>query len=928
VLSSSNFDLSARYPLSAFTRAQPIQAAWKAGGAPLGSRSPTVPRVPGNVARLKSLDDLPDAVTFKTKILITQGKDPEELGPVDRSRVVLRVCCDLVRAGVDDATIYSIITDEAYEISASVRDKGSSKERYALRQIERAKEFSISPHLLRFNERFAIIENYGGRCRVIEEQSDPAFGGRSILTFQSFDDFKNRWMHMKVPCGFDKNGKPVEIPLGKWWLDQAARRQYTSIAFSPGRELEGVYNLWRGFAVEPRPGDKHQRFLDHVRSDLCNSDDRTYEYLLGWMARAVQIPNASGEVAIVLRGRKGTGKCLGLGTKVLKYDGTRVNVEDIRVGDLLMGPDSRPRRVLGATRGNGQLYRVVPVKGEPWICNDAHVLTLTSWSTGELLDVPVEDFMQSGVKFRQTHFQTFVGVDFPPLPAPLPIDPYFFGLWLGDGNKDLASVAITTMDSEIVDACNTEARRWGLHVTKVIKKDNLAARYLLAIKRGGQKKNPLLDAMRIAVGPDKSIPANYLRASREERLALLAGFIDTDGSLSCGGFEIIQKRRDYVDALIFLCRSLGLQATVNEKIVTGKLYWRVFVSGDCSVIPTRLPHKRAPVRQHVKDVTRTGITIEDAGVGEYAGFEVEGDGRFLLGDFTITHNSTFAKMFGALFGRHYWQVSDARHIVGNFNAHLRDCVVLFGDEAFWAGDKKHEGVLKALITEDTFVVERKGFDAEAAPNYVHLIMASNAQWVVPASHDERRFLVLDVAPTHIQDKTYFGAIDADMKSGGLSNLLHALLTRDITAFDHRTVPQTAALQDQKIHSLESHEEFWFRRLCDANLRPLHAGWTAPVQKNVLVDDYLTYAQRLGSGKRASATSFIRSIERWCPGIETFQAKLSGRDANGDPQIGNDIFWKFPELSICRETFEKQCGGPFDWLEIEVRERPATKTTPF
>lgn len=598
MLSSSNFDVTATHSLSAFTRAQPIQAAWKAGGAPLGSRSPTVPRVPGNVARLKSIDDLPDAVTFKTKILITQGKDPEELGPVDRSRVVLRVCCDLVRAGVDDATIYSIITDEAYEISASVRDKGSSKERYALRQIERAKEFSISPHLLRFNERFAIIENYGGRCRVIEEQSDPAFGGRSILTFQSFDDFKNRWMHMKVPCGFDKNGRPIEIPLGKWWLDQAARRQYTSIAFSPGRELEGVYNLWRGFAVEPRPGDKHARFLDHVRSDLCNGDEKTYEYLLSWMARAIQIPNSPGEVAVVLRGRKGTGK------------------------------------------------------------------------------------------------------------------------------------------------------------------------------------------------------------------------------------------------------------------------------------------------------------------------------------------GTFAKTFGALFGRHYWQVSDARHIVGNFNAHLRDCVVLFGDEAFWAGDKKHEGVLKALITEDTFVVERKGFDAEAAPNYVHLIMASNAQWVVPASHDERRFLVLDVAPTHIQDKVYFGAIDADMKSGGLSNLLHALLTRDITAFDHRTVPQTAALQDQKIHSLESHEEFWFRRLCDANLRPLHAGWTAPVQKNVLVDDYLTYAQRLGSGKRASATSFIRSIERWCPGIETFQAKLSGRDANGDPQIGNDIFWKFPELSICRETFEKQCGGPFDWREIEVRERPATKTTPF
>jgi hypothetical protein len=592
VLSSSSFNLAAAYDLSAFTRAQPVQTPWKDRGAPLGSQSPTVPRVPGNVARVPSLDALPDSVTLKTKILIMQGRDPEELGPIDRTRDVLRVCKELILAGVDDATIYAILLDEAYDISISVRNKGASKERYVLRQIERAREQAISPHLLRFNDRFSVIENYGGRCRVIEEQPDLAFNGRPVLTFQSFDDFCNRWMHMKVPCGTDKRGNPLEVPLGKWWLDQPARRQYTSITFSPGREIEGAYNLWRGFAVEPRPGTKHLRFLEHVREGLCNGDEEIYTYLLSWMARAVQLPNVPGEVAIVLRGRKGTGK--------------------------------------------------------------------------------------------------------------------------------------------------------------------------------------------------------------------------------------------------------------------GK----------------------------------------------------------------------FAKTFGALFGRHFWQVSDARHIVGNFNAHLRDCVMLFGDEAFWAGDKKHESVLKALITEDTFVVERKGFDAEAASNYVHLIMASNEQWVVPASQDERRFLVLDVAPIHMQNTAYFGAIDIDMKSGGLSNLLHALQSLDISAFDHRTVPQTDALQDQKIHSLAPHEEFWFRRLCDGIIRPTHSSWTAPVQKDALIEDYLTYAQKIGGNKRVSATTFARALERWSPGLEMFQADLRGRDRNGDPRIGRDNFWKFPELSLCRETFERQCGGPFRWPKISVHDHAA------
>jgi hypothetical protein len=93
--------------------------------------------------------------------------------------------------------------------------------------------------------------------------------------------------------------------------------------------------------------------------------------------------------------------------------------------------------------------------------------------------------------------------------------------------------------------------------------------------------------------------------------------------------------------------------------------------------------------------------------------------------------------FGSLWGRHFVTVSDAKHLVGAFNAHLRDCVVLFGDEAFFAGDKKHESVLKTLITEESVVIEAKGVDAEVYPNYVHLILASNADWVVPAGHAER-----------------------------------------------------------------------------------------------------------------------------------------------------------------------------------------------
>jgi hypothetical protein len=593
VLSSSKFDLTATFELSAFTRAQPVQSAKPRGfDAAIGSKSPTVPKIPGNVARLASLDELPDAVRAKTKILIAQGKDPDDLLSVDRSRLLLRVCCELVRAGVDDGVIYSIITDAEYGISAHVLAQKSGKDRCARRAIEHAKEIAIDPHLRELNEIHAVVENHGGKCRVIEEVKDPAFGGRTTLTFQAFDDFRNRYGNQRVSCGFDAKGRALEAPLGKWWLDQPGRRQYRSIVFSPGHEIEGVYNLWRGFAVEPSPGTKHHSFLAHIREDLCLDDAVSYEYLLNWMALAIQKPDAPGQVAIVLRGRKGTGK-------------------------------------------------------------------------------------------------TF-----------------------------------------------------------------------------------------------------------------------------------------------------------------------------------------------------------------------------------------FAKAFGSLFGRHYWPVSDAKHIVGNFNAHLRDCVVLFGDEAFWAGDKKHESVLKTLITEDTLVIERKGIDAEAAPNYVHLIMASNAQWVVPASYDERRFLVLDVSDAHIQDIPYFAALDADLKSGGLSNLLHDLQTRDLSSFNVRTVPKTEALQEQKVHSMDSHEEWWYRKLSDGNLLPTHVGWEEPVLKDALIEDYLIYAQRLGHGKRASATTLSQFLERCAPGMKRFQAQFRGKDDSGEPVIGRALWWEFPTIVTCRQAFSKECGGPFKWPEIEVHGKAA------
>lgn len=335
----------------------------------------------------------------------------------------------------------------------------------------------------------------------------------------------------------------------------------------------------------------------------------------------------------------GGGKCLGIGTPVMKHDGSVVSVEDVRVGDALMGPDSGSRRVLSVTRGRGPLFRIVPTRGAPWVCNDAHILTLVHTETGRVVDVPLADYLGSSRWFRHLHKQFSVGVEFPPS-GDLPLDPYFVGLWLGDGKKDPGCVKVTTMDAEITAYLKEFAARWGAHLTMSNSGGTRCPTYHLVTKRG--QPNPLLTTLRAVVGPELRVPSNYLTACRRDRLQLLAGLVDSDGHLHNGGFEIAQVRTDYADAICFLARSLGFRALRSPKVVKGVTYHRIMIAGDASVIPTILPRKKAPVRKQIKDATRTGFSVEPIGLGEYAGFEIDGDGRFLLGDCTVTHNTAIA----------------------------------------------------------------------------------------------------------------------------------------------------------------------------------------------------------------------------------------------------------------------------------------------
>jgi len=371
---------------------------------------------------------------------------------------------------------------------------------------------------------------------------------------------------------------------------------------------------------------------------------------------------------VLMRLGTGGGKCLARGTPVLMYDGSIRPVESIRRGELLMGPDSTPRVVLSTCSGRENMYRVVPVKGDPYTVNESHILSLQRTPQakagrypslrrgGEIVDISVREYLTKGATWKHIHKGYRVGVDFPEKAYDPALPPYFLGVWLGDGTS--LQTSVTSADFEIVEYLHQHAEACGLTLTTNVSAHRTPVYFLSSGKASkGLKwrRNPVRQALSDhGLLGNKHIPLEYKTGSRQQRLELLAGLMDTDGSMTRTNYDYISVSRTLAEDVAYVARSLGFAAYVQmcTKSCNGQpeaLYHRVSISGNCDEIPVRIARKKAPARGQIKSVLRTGIRIEPKGEGEYFGFEIDGDRRFLLGDFTVTHNTV---CFGSIIARH------------------------------------------------------------------------------------------------------------------------------------------------------------------------------------------------------------------------------------------------------------------------------------
>ena len=364
---------------------------------------------------------------------------------------------------------------------------------------------------------------------------------------------------------------------------------------------------------------------------------------------------------ILIDGVQGSGKCVGIGTLVVMCSGEVCPVEDIKIGDLLMGPDSKPRKVSGITTGYGDLYRVTPTKGNPYVVNKEHVISLKKIDTDDILNISIKDYLK---KIKDTPAACTellgwrTGVDFPKNEVSIP--PYLLGVWLCGGDSSNPAFSLNIDDVEIVEYLKTYVKKIGMFIsTKKIKnKHCLRLRIVSKIEERENHTNKFLNQLiEIDVINNKHIPHGYLANDRKSRLEILAGLIDTDGHIYGNGTccEITTVFDTLSDNILYLSRSLGLAAYESEKIVkmNGKTlsYHRINISGDLSVIPTKTKRRKFSKRKQIKNVLKTGITVKQIEPGDYYGFELDGDRLFLLGDFTVTHNSHFAKAIAGATGR-------------------------------------------------------------------------------------------------------------------------------------------------------------------------------------------------------------------------------------------------------------------------------------
>ncbi len=462
-----------------------------------------------------------------------------------------------------------------------------------------------------------------------------------------------------------------------------------------------------------------QEVYRFLRSLFIKGEEDAMDFLLYYFSTSLDwLPKES--LFLIVHG----GGCHAINTPIRMFDGSIKMVQDVTVGDKLMGDDNTPRVVQELFRGEDEMFRVSPIKGESFVVNKDHVLSLkftnmshiekrtdgvyadcpkyrAVWHVlngenepkrrskifstkkeasdyltataenaikkGDIIDIKVKNLMKwSPWWLKKGNVSLYRPSTVEYSTKNLAIDPYVIGYWLGDGTTRTSQ--FTTMDDEVVDAIS-EKLDSSLTITKYATTSGCKAS-TYRINQRGTRHNSFLDEMKdLNLIGNKHVPEEFKTSSKKQRLELLAGMLDADGyyNPTMRNYELTLKLEGLIDDFIEIARSLGLAAykTAVQKTATNGAngpvtgtYYRTHIYGEgLEQIPCRLARKQAAPHNKLKDARVSNFILEPVGRGNYYGFELDGNHRYLTGDFIVHHNSNgksvLMELFRATLGNKY-----------------------------------------------------------------------------------------------------------------------------------------------------------------------------------------------------------------------------------------------------------------------------------
>ena len=340
-------------------------------------------------------------------------------------------------------------------------------------------------------------------------------------------------------------------------------------------------------------------------------------------------------------------ECFAPNTKVRMADMSIKEIKDIKVGDFVMGTNGATK-VTAIHKGIDTLYDVVTGKKQKvFTCNSQHLILQKSAHSTVYKWEHCEDIKRGAYTFTS---RSILENNYIPS-----IDPYFFGLWLGNGFSREAIVVCNENDLPTINWLKSYGENLGDKVTLRKRTGIVQVEYSVhskgkSLKCGIRKQ---LESYGFLLSKtvdnaertykDKVIPSCFMRMSVARRLALLAGLIDSDGMYVKSGnnykYRIEMARKELMLNIYDLVASLGYYPTwyETEHTTSGvtRKYYRVdfFGSRDIPCLLQRKQYKRDPYENKLP------CRIVKKGEGEYVGITVDaGDHLFVLANGVIVHN--------------------------------------------------------------------------------------------------------------------------------------------------------------------------------------------------------------------------------------------------------------------------------------------------